>query len=154
MILIWISRGSTRPNGLFSGSTNPRQSMMTVLGMEWDFSALIYLYYLFLKPITHSRQDLGSHPKKCTHGGYPLESPLVIKLPHVMSLHQSAPLIKSLNHVARSVWAHSSLISVAVQDGELFAVYCSVLRADRHVVWHVKVVVPPPDGSRMPARYV
>ena len=46
----------------------------------------------------------------CTHGGHPLESPLVIIHPHVMSLHQSAPLIKSLNHLARSVWAHSSLI--------------------------------------------
>ena len=88
---------------LFLGSTNPRQSMMTTSNMEWDFSALVYLYYLFLKPITHSRQDLGSHPKKCTHGGYPLESPLVVKLPHVMSLHQSAPLIQSLNPVARSV---------------------------------------------------
>ena len=76
---------------------------MTVLSMEWDLSALIYLYYLFLEPITHSRQDLGSHPKKCTHGGHPLESPLVLKRPHVMSLHQSAPHIKSLNPVARSV---------------------------------------------------
>ena len=77
--------------------------MMTAVSMEVDLSALVYLSYLFLEPITHSRQDLGSHPKKCTHGGHPLESPLVVKLPHVMSLHQSAPLIKSLNHVARSV---------------------------------------------------
>ena len=57
----------------------------------------------FLGPITHSRQDLGSTPKKCTHGGHPLEFPLVVKLPHVMSLHQSAPLMESLNHVARPV---------------------------------------------------
>ena len=68
-----------------------------------DLSALVCLSYPFLGPITHSRQDLGSHPKKCTHGGHPLESPLAVKLPHVMSLHQSAPLIKSLNPVARSV---------------------------------------------------
>ena len=65
--------------------------------------ALFPFIHGFLGPITHSRQDLGSHPKKCTHGGYPLESPLVVKLPHVMSLHQSAPLMESLNHVARSV---------------------------------------------------
>ena len=30
--------------------------------------------------------------------------------------------------------AHSSLFSVAVQEGELFAVYCLVLCADRYVV--------------------
>ena len=77
--------------------------MMTAPSMEWDLSALVYLSYLFLEPITHSRQDLGSHPKKCTHGGYPLESPLVVKFPHVMSLHQSAPLMESLNPVARLV---------------------------------------------------
>ena len=34
-----------------------------------------------LEPITHSHQDLGSHPKKCTHGGHPLEFPLMVKLP-------------------------------------------------------------------------
>ena len=56
-----------------------------------------------LEPITHSRQDLRSHPKKCTHGGDPLESPLVVQHPHVMSLHQSASLITSVNPVARSV---------------------------------------------------
>ena len=39
--------------------------------------------------------------------------------------------MESLNPVARSVRAHSSLISVAVQDGELFAVHCAVLRANR-----------------------
>ena len=76
---------------------------MTVLSMEWDLSALVYLIHGFLGPITHSRQDLGSHPKKCTHGGHPLESPLVVKLPHVMSLHQSVPLMESLNPVARLV---------------------------------------------------
>ena len=155
MILTWTSRGNTRPNGLFLGSTNPRQSMMiTASSMEWGLSALVCLCYLFLGPITHSRQDLGSHPKKCTHGGHPLESPLMVNLPHVTSLHQSALLMESLNHVARSVWAHSSLISHAVQDGELFAVNCFVLRANCHVVWYAEVVVPPPDGPRMPTRHV
>ena len=74
---------------------------------------IVPLNHGFHGPITHSRQDLGSTLKKCTHGGHPLESPLVVKRPHVMSLHQSAPLMESLNPVARSVWAHSSLISVA-----------------------------------------
>ena len=91
---------------------------MTAPSMKWGLSALFPLIHWFLGPITHSRQDLGSQPKKCTHGGYPLESPLVVKLPHVMSLHQSAPLMESLNHVARPVLAHSALFSVAVQHGE------------------------------------
>ena len=108
--------------------------MMTVASMKWDLSALFPLMHLFLGPIPASRQDLGSQPKKCTHGGYPLESPLVVKLPHVMSLHQSAPPVESLNHVARSVWAHSNLISVVVQDGELLAVDCAVLRTNCHIV--------------------
>lgn len=107
---------------------------MTAPSMKCDLSALFHLIHLFLGPITHSRQDLFSIGKKCTHGGYPLESPLVFKLPHVMSLHQSAPLMESLNHVARSVWTHSSLFSHAVQDGELLTVDCPVLRADRHIV--------------------
>ena len=63
----------------------------------------VLLNHRFLGPITHSRQDLGSTLKKCTHGGHPLESPLMVKFPHVISLHQSAPLMESLNHVARSV---------------------------------------------------
>ena len=63
----------------------------------------VSLIHGFFGPITHSRQDLGVHPKKCTHGGHPLEFPLMVKLPHVMSLHQSAPLMESLNHVARPV---------------------------------------------------
>ena len=90
--------------------------------------------------------------KKCTHGGHPLESPLVVHDPHVMSLHQSAPLVDSLNHVARPVWAHSTLFSVAVQDGEFAPVDCAVLRANRHVVRHVEDAIPPPDGQGMPAR--
>ena len=51
-----------------------------------------------------------------------------------MSLHQSDPPVESLNHVARSVWTHSNLISVAVQDGELTTVDCPVLRTDRHLI--------------------
>ena len=67
-------------------------------------------------------------------GGYPLESPLVFKFPHVMSLHQSDPLIDSLNHVACPVWAHSTLISCPGQDGKFTAIDCVVLGTDRHIV--------------------
>ena len=39
---------------------------------QWDLSALVYLIHGFLGPITHSRQDLGSHPKKSVPmGGTP-----------------------------------------------------------------------------------
>ena len=51
-----------------------------------------------------------------------------------MALRQSDPLVESLNHVARPVLAHSSLFSVADQDGELSTVDCSVFGADRHIV--------------------
>ena len=44
-----------------------------------------------------------------------------------MALHQSDPLVESLNHVARPVLAYSNLFSVADQDGELAAIDCSVL---------------------------
>ena len=71
-----------------------------------------------------------------------------------MSLRQSAPLIDSLNHVAHPVWAHSNLISVAVQDGELVAVDCPVLRADRDPVRYVEDAAPPPDGKGLSARPV
>ena len=118
MILICTSRGNTRPNGLFWGSTNPRQSMMRVLSLEWDLSALVCLIHGFLGPIAYSRQDLASTLKRCTHGGHPLEFPLLVKFPHMISLHQSALPIKSLNPVARSMRAHSSLIRQASQDGE------------------------------------
>ena len=64
-----------------------------------------------------------------------------------MSLHQSAPLIDSLNHVARSVLAHSDLFSVAAQDGELFTVHCAVLRTNRHIVRHVEDSRSSADGS-------
>ena len=43
-------------------------------------------------PITASHQDPGVDDKKCTHGGHPLESPLVVLDPHVISLHQSPSL--------------------------------------------------------------
>ena len=87
--------------------------------------------------------------KKCTHGGHPLEFPLLVKLPHVISLHQSAPLMESVNPVARSVWAHSSLISCPVQDGELLAVYCVVLRANCCSDWYVEDSPPPANGPWM-----
>ena len=95
---------------------------------------LVSLIHGFLGPIAYSRQDLASTLKRCTHGGYPLEFPLLVKFPHMISLHQSALPIKSLNPVARSMRAHSSLISVAVQDGELLTVHSFVLGTDRHAV--------------------
>ena len=109
----------------------------------------IPLFILWCPPIPASRQALGSRLKKCTHGGHPLESPLVFRLPHVMALHHSDPLVESLNHVARPVLAHSSLFSVADQDGELAAIDCAVLRTYCDPVRHVKDSSPPPDGSRM-----
>ena len=51
-----------------------------------------------------------------------------------MALHQSDPLVESLNHVARPVWVHSSLFSHADQDGEFAPVHCAVLGTDRHIV--------------------
>ena len=88
----------------------------------------------------------GPTQKSVPMGGTPLECPLVVKLPHVISLHQSAPLIKSLNHVARYVRAHSSLISVAAQDGQLAPVHCVVLGADCCSLRHVKDSTPTADG--------
>ena len=41
----------------------------------------VLLNHRFHGPITHSRQDLGSTLKKCTHGGHPLESPLMVNHP-------------------------------------------------------------------------
>ena len=101
---------------------------------ECGLSALFPLIHPFLGPIPTSRQDLGVQTKKVYPWGAPPRVSSRVQSPHVMSLHQSAPLVDSLNHVARSVWAHSTLFSDAVQDGELFAVDCAVLRADRHVV--------------------
>ena len=92
--------------------------------------------------------------KRCTHGGYPLESPLVPRHPHVMALHQSDSLVESLNHVARPVWVHSSLFSCAGQNGELSTVDCALLRTDCCSVRDVKDVGPPADGQGMPARPV
>ena len=155
MIFTCTSGGSTRPNGLFLRSTNPRQSMMiTASSMEWGLSAVFPLIHGFLGPITHSRQDLKSTPKKCTHGGHPLESPLAIQLPHVISLHQSTPHIKSLNPVARSVRAHSSLISYPVHHGEFAPINCVVLGADRCLIRHAQDPVPLANGPWMLSRPV
>ena len=71
-----------------------------------------------------------------------------------MSLHQSAPLMESLNHVARSVWVHSSLFSHAFQDGELVTVHCIVLRTHRDPLRHVEDAALPPDGQGLSARHV
>ena len=51
-----------------------------------------------------------------------------------MALHQSDPLVESLNHVARPVWVHSSLFSCAGQNGEFVVVVGVVFHANRHVV--------------------
>ena len=115
---------------------------------------LVSLIHGFLGPIAYSRQDLASTLKRCTHGGHPLEFPLLVKFSHMISLHQSAPPIKSLNPVARSMRAHSSLIRQASQDGELLAVNCVILRADRCFVRHVEDFTPPPDGPRVLSRAV
>ena len=108
----------------------------------------------FLGPIAYSRQDLASTLKRCTHGGHPLEFPLLVKFPHMISLHQSAPPIKSLNPVARSMRAHSSLIRQASQDGEFAPVHSFVLGTNRRAVRHVEDVMSPAYGPRMPARHV
>ena len=63
-------------------------------------------------------------------GGVPLEFPLLVKVPHVISLHQSPSLIKSVNPVARSMRAHSSLISYPVHHGEFAPINCVVFRSD------------------------
>ena len=70
----------------------------------------------------------------------------MVKLPHVMSLHQSAPLMESLNHVARSVWTHSALISHAVQDGEFAPVHCVVLGTHHDSLRYVEDLTSPANG--------
>ena len=72
--------------------------------------------------------------KKVYPWGVPPRVSSRVQSPHAMSLHQSAPLVDSLNHVAPSVWAHSTLISCSGQDGELFAVDFAVLRTNRDPV--------------------
>ena len=101
---------------------------------ECGLSALFHLIHLFLGPITHSRQDLGFQTKKVYPWGVPPRVSSRVQSPHVMSLHQSAPLIDSLNHVARPVWAHSALFSVAVQHGEFTSSPGVVLRTHRDPV--------------------
>ena len=135
-----------RPNGLFLGSTNPRQSMMTVAKHGMSFLILFPLIHGFYGPIPISRQDLGSHPKKVYPWGVPPRVSSRGQSSHVISLHQSVSLIKSLNHVARSVWAHSSLIRQAIQDGKLTPVHRAVLRSDCDGNWDVEDSPPPAHG--------
>ena len=54
------------------------------------------LLILSYPPITASHQDPGVDDKRCTHGGHPLESPLVVIDPHVVSLYQSHSLNESV----------------------------------------------------------
>ena len=116
---------------------------------ECGLSALFHLIHLFLGPITHSRQDLGVQTKKVYPWGVSPRVSSRVQSPHVMSLHQSAPLVDSLNHVARSVWAHSTLFSCTGQDGELATIDYAVLSAHRHVVRNVKDPVAPADETRL-----
>ena len=90
MILTWISKGSTYPNGRFSGSTNPRQFILNARTIR-HLASLLHVPLLILSypPIPASCQDLGVDDQRCTHGGHPLEFPLVVLDPHVISLHQS-----------------------------------------------------------------
>ena len=43
--------------------------------------SLVFPYSRGPGPITYSRQDMESISKKCTHGGHPLEFPLMVNLP-------------------------------------------------------------------------
>ena len=66
-----------------------------------------------------------------------------------MSLHQSRSL-KLVCKTPRTLdLAHSTLFSVAVQDGELAAIVGVVLCTHRDPVRYVKDPASPPDGSRM-----
>ena len=63
---------------------------------ECGLSALFHLIHLFLGPITYSRQDLGSKPKKVYPWGVPPRVSSRVQSPHVMSLHQSRSLKESV----------------------------------------------------------
>ena len=149
MIFTRTSKGNTRPNGLFWGSTNPRQSMMTAPSMNVVSPLCSPLFICSLDQSPTRARTWGSKPKKVYPWGVPPRVSSRVQSPHVMSLHQSAPLVDSLNHVTRSVWAHSTLISCTGQDGELATIDCAVLCADRDPVRYVKDLASPPDGSRM-----
>ena len=71
--------------------------------MKWGLSALFPLFIGSLDQSPTRARTWGPTQKKCTHGGHPLESPLVFKFPHVMSLHQSAPLMETKSRCALRV---------------------------------------------------
>ena len=121
----WFVFRVDQPSAVHPDTVNIRQ-----LTSPLDIPLLI----LWCPPIPTSRQDLGSRPKKVYPWGVPPRVSSRVQSPHVMSLHQSAPLVDSLNHVARSVWAHSTLFSCTGQDGELATIDCAVLSAHRHVI--------------------
>ena len=74
-------QGSTLPNGLFWGSTNPRQSMMTAPSMNVASPHCSTLFICSLDQSPTRARTFFHRRKKCTHGGYPVESPLVFNLP-------------------------------------------------------------------------
>ena len=93
MILICTSKGNTLPNGLFWGSTNPLQFMMTTPSMKVTSPLRAPLIILIPPPITHSRQDLFSLDEKVYPWGVPPRVSFRSRHPHVMPLHQSAPWV-------------------------------------------------------------
>ena len=83
IILTWTSNGNTRPNGLFLGSTNPRQSISDTVNFRQLTSRRDVP---LIHPLVSTNHTLALDPlvqgmKKCTHGGYPLESLLVPSIP-------------------------------------------------------------------------
>ena len=64
MILICTSKGNTRPNGLFWGSTNPRPSILTVSSLQLTSPLHTTLLILFFPPIPSLRQDLWTRDEK------------------------------------------------------------------------------------------
>ena len=71
-----------------------------------------------------------------------------------MALHQSRSPNTSVKSLALSIGLIPILFSHAVQDGELAAVHCAVLRTHCDSFRHAKDPAPPADGQRMSARPV
>ena len=111
-----------------------------------------------INPLVSTNPRLAPGPgvpyKKVYPWGVPPKVSSRSQYPHVMSPHQSAPLVDSLNHVAHPVWAHSTLFSCTGQDGELTAVDCAVLRATRDPVCMLKELHNLPMGKEcLPALF-
>ena len=114
---------------------------------ESDLSAPFRLINPHPGPITYSRQDPWSMDKKVYPWGVPPRMSFRSHSPHVMPLHRSAPWVDSLKHAAHLVLAHSALFSQAVQDGEVPASTCALLRAYYGPDGHVIHLMEPPNGK-------